>query len=295
MRLRSALFALATTSDESTTSSKELRWTGSRYRPAEAALTAGLTLQIGQALFLYPSPKRNWEGGILFDDAVRSALRLRSPGARHAAAEVSDVLYYSLVGYPLVVDVGIVAGAIHGSGDAALQMLAVDLESFALAGAVAMTAEKLGRVRPMAAECEKDPSYDARCGDAGNLNASFMSGHTALAFTGAGLICLHHAHIPLYGGGAPDTVACVAGMTLATTAGMLRVLSDSHYATDVVLGAGMGLTAGYLVPWLLHHSGAAAPPIVPSGHANLGGVRFDFVIAPTFERGGGQLGLTAIF
>jgi hypothetical protein len=32
---------------------------------------------------------------------------------------------------------------------------------------------------------------------------SFISGHTLMAFTGAGLICAHHSHLPLYGGGVP--------------------------------------------------------------------------------------------
>src|SRR5262249_20350757 len=103
---------------------------------------------------------------------------------------------------------------------------------------------KLGRARPMAAECDRDPSYDRRCGDTGKLNASNLSGHTALAFTGAGLTCVHHLHLPLYGGGAADVMACVASTIVATSSGVLGVLPDHHYATDVILGAALGLASG---------------------------------------------------
>jgi hypothetical protein len=262
-----------------------------RFRKAEIALTAGLSLQVAANLFLYPKPQRNWEGGILFDDAVRDALVLRSRGARSTAGEISDYIYYGLATLPLVLDTGIVAGAVHGSGDVALQMLAMDLEGYALSGAIAMSAEKVGRVRPVDRGCQKDPNYSGRCGDDAQLNVSFMSGHTTVAFTGAGLTCAHHTNLPLYGGGAPDIAACAVALAAATTAGTLRISSDSHYATDVLLGAGVGLFAGWGMPELLHYRhrrGHRRGSVLPTFRTRHGEVTA--VIAPSFN--GGRVGLT---
>ena len=229
-----------------------------RFRPAEIALTSGLVLQVAAVTFLYPEPKANWHGGILFDDVVRDAMRFRSKAARDRADAVSDAIYYGLLAYPFFVDAGLVAGGIHRAGDVSLQMMAINLEAFAFTGAIALSAEKLGRVRPEGRECEKDAAYGEHCDDPAQLNASFMSGHTTMAFTGAGLVCAHHANLPLYGGGAPDALACVTALTAAVTAGAMRVAGDKHYTTDVLLGMGVGLFGGYGLPTLLHY-GAAAP------------------------------------
>jgi membrane-associated phospholipid phosphatase len=278
----------------------EVAWNPSwpRFRKAEIAFTGGLTLQVAATLFLYPTPQRNWEGGILFDDAVRDALVLRSRGARNTASKVSDYLYYGLAVLPMALDAGIVAAGVHGSGDVAVQMLAMDLESYALAGAIAMSAEKVGRVRPVDRGCQKDPNYSGRCGDDAQLNVSFMSGHTTIAFTGAGLTCAHHSNLPLYGGGAPDIMACVVSLAAAATSGTLRIASDAHYATDVLLGAGVGLFAGYGLPELLHYrssrSGAPRRKSVLPTFRSAGG-EVTAVVAPSFAAGRAGLVLSGMF
>jgi membrane-associated phospholipid phosphatase len=33
------------------------------------------------------------------------------------------------------------------------------------------------------------------------------------------------------------------------------MIADRHYATDVLLGASLGTTAGFLLPWLFHYRG----------------------------------------
>jgi membrane-associated phospholipid phosphatase len=259
-----------------------------RFRKAEVAFTGGLTLQVAAALFVYPTPRRKWEGGVLFDDVVRDLLVLRSLKARNTAARVSDYLYYGLAVLPMALDAGIVAGGVHGSGDVAVQMLAMDLESYALAGAIALSAEKLGRVRPADRGCRSDSGYSRRCGDEAQLNVSFMSGHTTIAFTGAGLTCAHHSNLPLYGGGVPDIMACVVSLVAAATSGTLRIASDAHYATDVLLGAGVGLFAGYGLPELLHYrdSRSGAPrrkSLLPTFRSAGGEVTA--VVAPSFAAG----------
>jgi membrane-associated phospholipid phosphatase len=274
-----------------------LEWNPSwpQFRPTEIAATGVFGLGLASALWLYPTPGRNWEGGILFDDAVRNALRLETRSGRESASRASDVIYYTLATYPILVDAGVVAGLVHGNSEVAVQLLAMDLEAYAFAGAIALTAEKVGRVRPEDRGCQNDPHYSKDCGNDKVLNLSFMSGHTTIAFTGAGLMCAHHSHLPLYGGGAPDTLACVAALGAASTAGALRIMADKHYSTDVLLGAGVGLFAGYGLPTLLHYRyGHGDQPrntgLLPSFHDARTGV--DAVLAPAV--GPGVVGLTLV-
>ncbi|HSO33558.1 MAG TPA: phosphatase PAP2 family protein [Labilithrix sp.] len=267
-----------------------------RFRAAEVAFTGGMALNVAMALFLYPAPKNNWDGPILIDKPVRSSLTLADRDARNVAASVSDGIYYALAAYPII-DTVAVASVAHGNADLTVQMLAIDLESYAFGGAIALSAEKAGRRRPMARNCEANPSYDKKCGDDDNLNASFLSGHTTIGFVGAGLLCAHHLNVPLYGGGTPDTATCVAGMSAAITGGVLRVMSDNHYASDVVLGAGVGVMAGYLMPVLLHYGRSGGTPKRDSWlpHFSIPAAGAYGVVAPTFGTNEGGMSLTGAF
>jgi membrane-associated phospholipid phosphatase len=282
-----ASIAIAVTSGSARADAESVRWnsTWPRFRPSEYALTAGLAYNVAMATFVYPAPQTNWDSGILFDDAIRSAILLGSRESRNTAAVVSDDIYYALAAYPLLVDTAVVTWGIHGSGDVAFQMMLMNFESYALTGAIALTAEKLGRARPMAKECAKDPDYDWKCGNQGNLNASFLSGHTTIAFAGAGLMCAHHTHLPLYGSAIADGLACATGLAAATTAAVLRVMSDNHYASDVLLGSGIGLFGGYVWPMLWHYGfgakpGASAASFLPQFHARQGDVQWSGAVFP---------------
>src|SRR5262249_26132869 len=68
-------------------------------------------------------------------------------------------------------------------------------------------------------------------------------------FTSAGLLCSHHLHLDLLGGPG-DVATCVTGYVVAATTASMRVLSDVHYATDVLTGALVGTTVGLVVPAL---------------------------------------------
>jgi membrane-associated phospholipid phosphatase len=214
-----------------------------RFRTSEAVVTGSMLLPIAGALFLYPHPEDNMHGGVLFDDAVRDALVADSKEGRGMAATWSNWPYLGLLAFPFVVDTALVAWGVHGAGDVALEMLAMNLESFAITGA-----EK---------GCASDPNYAGKCDDPVAMNQSFVSGHTAVAFTGAGLTCAHHRHLPLYGGGAPDAAICVVGLAAASATGVLRIMSDDHYSTDVLLGVALGLGSGWLLPEWLHYGGGA--------------------------------------
>jgi membrane-associated phospholipid phosphatase len=142
----------------------------------------------------------------------------------------------------------------------------------------------------MAEECAKDPSYAANCSSGANLNASFLSGHTTIAFAGAGLMCAHHMHLPLYGSVVADALACATGLAAATTAGALRVMSDNHYTTDVLLGAGVGLFGGYVWPMMWHYGHGSresrGASFLPHFSAKRGGVAISAALLP-------QIGPTA--
>lgn len=231
-----------------------------RFRTSEVVVTGLMLLPIAGALFLYPHPDDNMHGGVLFDDALRSALVAPTQAERSAAASRSNWPYLGLLAFPLLVDTALVTWGIHGAGDVALQMLGMDLESFAITGAVALTLQKLGRVRPLEKGCAQDPDYASKCSNPVALNQSLMSGHTAVAFTGAGLTCAHHRHLPLYGGGIPDIAICVASLAAATTTGYFRIRSDNHYASDVVMGVALGLASGWALPEWLHYGGTSEKP-----------------------------------
>jgi len=161
-----------------------------------------------------------------------------------------------------VVDLGIATLAVHQETDVALQMFLIDAQAYAMTGMLSTFTQALvGRVRPFVDHCADDPDYDDECGDPINRNQGFISGHTAMAFTGAGLVCTHHAHLDLYGGGTPDVLACATSMVGAMLVGGSRIVADRHFATDVLSGFAVGFTSGYLLPELLHYRWGLKPTI----------------------------------
>lgn len=79
-------------------------------------------------------------------------------------------------------------------------------------------------------------------------NMSFISGHSALAFsiaTSAGLVA-HRRGYQL------EPVIWAVGFTLAGSTAYLRIAADKHYFTDVLAGSVVGTAFGVAVPLLLH-------------------------------------------
>ena len=194
-----------------------------------------------------------WEGGILFDDAVRDVLTLKTRSAREEADTLSDYGWYFSEAFP-VFDSLIAAGIGHGDWDTAWQLTMINTQSLLLTGLVARLLHAfVGRDRPSAPDCRRDPEYGDICTSRA-ATSGFYSGHTALAFTGAGLTCAHHKNLPLWGGGAPDVVACALTLGTATATGVLRLMADKHYTTDIVASIAFGLFSGYVLPHWLHYA-----------------------------------------
>jgi membrane-associated phospholipid phosphatase len=198
-----------------------------------------------------------WKGGILVDDKVRS-LRLPTLDARLEVRSGTDVGLAIMTTYPILVDSIIVAYWYRGSDDVALQMALIDAEAFAITGAIEGTTNFLsGRARPYSADCGTAvPSNTTDCSSDSRYR-SFFSGHTAVSFTAASLICAHHQALHLFDSAA-DPITCAAALLAAGTIGTLRIVGDAHYLSDVVVGAVVGTAVGLGIP-LLHHYKRATP------------------------------------
>jgi membrane-associated phospholipid phosphatase len=81
--------------------------------------------------------------------------------------------------------------------------------------------------------------------DNSSANA-FPSGHTANAFFGAAVLAEEYKD--------QSIIYPIAGYTVATATGVFRILNNRHWASDVLVGAGIGILsakAAYVIyPWL---------------------------------------------
>jgi membrane-associated phospholipid phosphatase len=168
---------------------------------------------------------------------------------------VGDIGYFGSMAYRLV-DSAILPIVIWDSPDVAWQMSWIDLESFAIVAGVLWNVQVgVGRERPGYRNCPNSTSgSDVSCDDnSDNRFRSFIAGHVAVAAAGAGVTCLHHTHLPLYGGGFGDGFACAATIAATAAVGGARLVDQQHYASDVLMGATLGVVAGYVVPSALHY------------------------------------------
>ena len=230
-----------------------------KFKLGEYLVMAGLGAGIGAfILFGNVEAEPNWRGPILFDETMRNAVRATSASGRETAQFAGNLFYYGGLAYPYLVEVLAVTAVGHRATEVAGQMALINTEAFAIAGFLSFVSNAtIRRERPYNRECGpgKDPGFPG-CEKAG-LGEGFFSGHTAIAFTGAALTCSHSAKLPLYGkSGVGGTIACVASMAGATAGGFLRLPADKHYASDIIVGAAIGLASGFLVPYF-HYRGAS--------------------------------------
>ncbi len=196
----------------------------------------------------------DWTGPILWDDAVRDALRLEVSGDRETAGTISDLMMVGSLVHNILVDNLIVAWVIHGERKLAWQMSVMNAEAYAIAlSLTSIVKAATARERPLVEECESDPGYSVDC-DFLDRNRSFFSGHSSATAVGAGLLCAHHLNVPLYDDGPLDVGTCIMGIGLTMATGAMRIASDNHWATDVTAGHLVGFASGFLVPTLLYYN-----------------------------------------
>jgi len=247
-----------------------LEWRFRRVQAWELYATSGLAIAAVGAYAAGASADR-WKGGIGFDDGARGSLRPASYQTRRSARDASDLTLALGVAQPMLGDGLLTSYWYHQSPDVAEQVLLINAETLAITIAVQTSVSSLAsRERPYGDDCgaELDPELND-CAKRDRYR-SFFSGHAATAFSAASVSCMHHLHLPLYGGGAADAASCAAGYALAGATSALRVVGDMHYASDVAVGAAWGTLAGLGVPWLLHYRhpqgsrrGAARVHLVP--------------------------------
>ena len=76
----------------------------------------------------------------------------------------------------------------------------------------------------------------------GSDNRSFPSTHTTFAFVSATFLHEEYKHKSIW--------YSVAGYTVATATGVLRMLNNEHWMSDVFVGAGLGILTTKLVYWI---------------------------------------------
>lgn len=237
----------------STNAPPPLVWKWPTFGVGDFVITGiGGAVTLGAAI-VQPRAKHSLSGGILFDDAVRDALRVKSLANRYIFRDASDVGLSLAVSWPFAADALTTAWWYRGSRETAEEMALIDLETLAISGALqGATNVFVSRERPFGEGCGEGelPSDSIDCKNSFHYR-SFFSGHSAFSFTGAALICVHHMENELLG--APwDALSCAGGYAVAATTATFRVVADVHYASDVLLGAAVGTLVGYGVP-LLHY------------------------------------------
>jgi membrane-associated phospholipid phosphatase len=169
-------------------------------------------------------------------------------------------------------------------------MFVINSQAFGLTYALYNVTKRLaGRERPFGSQCSRNPNLSG-C-DAPTRYQSFYSGHTAMTATGAALICAHHTQLRLYRDPVADTSTCIAAVGVTTATAVLRMTSDEHWATDVLMGHLMGYVSGYLLPTLLYYKEFhIKPPPGPEEHEKVAPPRI--AVVPSFSQD--ALGIAAL-
>lgn len=265
-----ALTATAPAFGQEPSASRRLVWNEAwpRFRAWEFAATGALAAG-GLALeYLTDQPAEpRWDAPILIDAPVRRVLTARTRSGRELAGILSDYSWITAQWYSQVVDALAVTLLADENFDVAWQMSWMNAQAMSLGFVLTRGAHRLvARSRALRLGCHEDPEYDGLCPFPGNT-AGFPSGHASMAFVGAGLTCAHHQYLPLYGGGTPDLAACIGASAVATASGVLRLVADVHFVSDVIAGALLGFAVGYGLPVLLHYRFGAPTRQYDSGEA----------------------------
>jgi len=217
-------------------------WPEFRTSEGVATLAAGLgSLAI---VLIGPVEQPHWQGPILFDNAVRNSLRATTPEARQTYRTIGDWTYRLSPLLPLV-DVFLVSAIGHSDSKLALNLGGMLAEAYSYSGLFSEISTQLSARKRPYADCTGGGECDTQ---------SFFSGHSAIAATGAGLMCANHTRIALYGNPVLDIGSCVLASSNAVLTAVTRVAADRHYATDVIVGTGVGFAFGYAVPVLFHYA-----------------------------------------
>lgn len=209
---------------------------------------AALWLSGTAAIQFGANEKTRWTSTNSFDTEIRDGLRADSQSSREDASTASDVMLGLSAGLLPLVSIGRTLSE-HDCHEA-YDMATDAAEAFSLT-LLLTTGTKViaGRERPFVQECDGSPPGDASCGSS-SRKLSFFSGHASTAATGAGLACSYAIKRKTWG---ESRIArftpCALGIGAALTTGALRIVSDEHWGSDVIVGLLVGATVGYFDTW----------------------------------------------
>jgi membrane-associated phospholipid phosphatase len=223
------------------------------WRPVGAAdyfLIGGLTgtTLLASRYRLKPNPDFPT---LTWDEEARNSIRAGSARGRLQAATISDVALGMMVAAPFLNE-----GWHHfeqkQEWSTTQRALVTSLEAYSVTGLLVVANKNLfQRPRPYSYECAGDPHYDKNCFQP-DATMSFFSGHTAFAFTGAGLVCSFEQEFRNPDSAIFENPACLGAIGISSTVGLMRIRADKHFLTDVLAGAVIGFSSGYFLPKLLH-------------------------------------------
>lgn len=237
---------------------QRLHWNYPRFRLWQY----GLSVAAGGYFFYSvltepPNVDWTWRSRGPGDEFAREQLVARGHAGRRKVNNISNRLWHVIELYPLADSLVVPLLFDDFNLDVAWQMTAINLQGIAVMGAInRLTHDFMRRERPALEGCrEQGDDYHHYCTTKSTTpKQSFISGHAASVFYGAGATCAHHLALPMYGHRAADIGICALGLTAATAAGALRIVSDAHWMTDVLAGAAAGLGAGWGMAYALHYA-----------------------------------------
>jgi membrane-associated phospholipid phosphatase len=180
------------------------------------------------------------------DAAVRRHWRWSSPEKAHSWSNVTLAL-------SLFAPAGAFAAARGGFGDGFGGEMLLAVESSAVALGLTQGAKYLfRRERPWAHA--GDPPRGEHLGSR-DASLSFVSGHASVAFA----LAVSTGSLASLRGDDGKEWVWATGLAVAAATGYLRIAADRHYFTDVVAGAALGATVGWVVPRLVDRKPKPAP------------------------------------
>jgi membrane-associated phospholipid phosphatase len=274
--------------DADTEDEHRLHWTFPKFRlwqfVAIGVQTAGnLYFELADV----PSNGESWKSPLPLDKPVREALVAESEEGKQRARTIADTLWYSTEYYTVVID-GLLVPLAFDSGNTlvASQLTLINWQALGLSGIITRVAHhSVPRARPVTYGCSDEPGAEFPCRSQG---PGFFSGHAAMAMTGATLACAHHSVLPLYGDGPAGMITCGVLVTGSVTVGIMRIMADKHWLTDVLVGYTVGASVGLGLPWLLHYQHHVTPDLSALGVTQLAWM-------PAATPDGGSLSLVGWF
>lgn len=234
----------------------EVEWDDAwdKVRGWQYPLSVGLLGFGFTARYAIDDPEPDWTELVGFEQTLLDLVAVREDPARENWRMFNDLTFFGSIGYRFIDSAALPIFA-HDNSEVAWQMSWIDAQSFGVVAAVLWgTQIYVGRLRPTANHCD-DPDRQGFLCDPNDSDyaRSFIAGHTATAVAAAGLTCVHHDQMPLYGGGLADKLACGVMIGNATANAVTRSMVELHYPSDVVMGVALGLTAGWILPRALHY------------------------------------------